>query len=152
MTLKLDELGTPTDVTTLNANSTAHGLLPKLPDDPVKFLNGIGGWATPPAAAAARRARPDAHRRRDRPAARMSTCPRPHPPRPRPTTRACSRSTVNTFTQVEMRDNAGRGVRFASDNVLIAKVTEPAGVARGQVVYIAGAQRSQRAGPARACE
>ncbi|MEW6507174.1 MAG: hypothetical protein AB1432_05455 [Bacteroidota bacterium] len=30
------------DVTLFNASSTKHGLLPKLPNDPTKFLNGIG--------------------------------------------------------------------------------------------------------------
>lgn len=45
--LGLDQLAPPTDVTTLDANSTAHGLLPKLPADAAKFLNGVGGWATP---------------------------------------------------------------------------------------------------------
>jgi len=46
---------------------------------------------------------------------------------------------VNGYTQVEMKDSIGRGVRFASDNVLIAKIIEPVGMARGQIVYIAGA-------------
>jgi hypothetical protein len=139
--LKLDELGTPTDVTTLNANSTAHGLLPKLPDDPVKFLNGIGGWATP---AGGSGGAPAAHALTH---TGGGTDPLPYVdlPEAAPTTPPADHARlfaldVNTFTQVEMRDNAGRGVRFASDNVLIAKVTEPAGVARGRVVYIAGAQ------------
>jgi len=46
---------------------------------------------------------------------------------------------VNGYTQVEMKDSAGRGARLASDNVLIAKITEPAGIVRGQIVYIQGA-------------
>lgn len=46
---------------------------------------------------------------------------------------------VNGYTQVEMKDSAGHGVRFSSDNVIIAKITEPTGIARGQGVYIAGA-------------
>lgn len=35
------------DVTTHNATSAKHGLLPKLPNDATKFVNGIGNWATP---------------------------------------------------------------------------------------------------------
>jgi hypothetical protein len=46
---------------------------------------------------------------------------------------------VNGFTLLEMRDGAAKVLRLASDNVVIGKVTEPAGIARGQVVYIAGA-------------
>jgi hypothetical protein len=46
---------------------------------------------------------------------------------------------ANGFTVVEIRDNAANAVRLASDNVVIAKVVEPAGIARGQVVYISGA-------------
>jgi hypothetical protein len=46
---------------------------------------------------------------------------------------------VNGYTQVEMKDSAGRGARLASDNILIAKITEPNGITRGKVVYIAGA-------------
>lgn len=42
--IKLDEFAAPTDVTTLNADSTKHGLLPKTPADATKFLNGA---ATP---------------------------------------------------------------------------------------------------------
>jgi hypothetical protein len=45
--IKLDELAAPTDVTTLNASIFAHGLLPKLPNDPKKFFNGAGTWETP---------------------------------------------------------------------------------------------------------
>lgn len=36
-----------TDVTTYNASITKHGLLPKLPNDETKFMNGKGMWATP---------------------------------------------------------------------------------------------------------
>jgi hypothetical protein len=45
----LDTLAVPTDITTLNASVTTHGLLPKLPAgaDTTKFLNGAGAWATP---------------------------------------------------------------------------------------------------------
>lgn len=45
--VKLDELAAPTDVTTLNASITAHGLLPKLPNNAAQYLNGVGGWAAP---------------------------------------------------------------------------------------------------------
>jgi len=44
---------------------------------------------------------------------------------------------VNGYTQVEMRDGAAKVVRFASDNILIAKVT--VAVTRGQCVYLVGA-------------
>lgn len=43
--IKLDELGMPSDNTNLNATIERHGLLPKLPNDANKFLNGIGGWS-----------------------------------------------------------------------------------------------------------
>jgi hypothetical protein len=46
--IKLDELAAPTDVTTLNVTSTAHGLSPKSPADATQFLNGA---ATPAYAA-----------------------------------------------------------------------------------------------------
>ncbi len=45
--IKLDELAAPTDVTTLNANATAHGLLPKLSNNANDFINGAGNWAVP---------------------------------------------------------------------------------------------------------
>lgn len=45
--IKLDELAAPTDITTLNASITTHGLLPKLPNNAAQYLNGVGGWATP---------------------------------------------------------------------------------------------------------
>ena len=44
--IALDTLGSPTDITTLNASTTAHGLLPKLPNDATQFLDGTGAWAT----------------------------------------------------------------------------------------------------------
>ena len=44
----LDELGTPTDVTTLDTSITAHGLAPKLPNDGNKYLSGTGAWTVPP--------------------------------------------------------------------------------------------------------
>jgi len=37
---------TLSDVTTLNASISAHGLLPKLPNDANKFINGQGSWVT----------------------------------------------------------------------------------------------------------
>lgn len=45
--VKLDELAVPTDVTTLNASTSAHGLLPKLSNVSTEYLNGQGSWATP---------------------------------------------------------------------------------------------------------
>lgn len=44
---KLDELGIPSDNTTLNASTAVHGLLKKLSNVPTQFLNGQGNWATP---------------------------------------------------------------------------------------------------------
>jgi hypothetical protein len=44
--IKLDELAAPTDVTTLNASTTAHGLLKKLSNVATEFLNGQGNFAT----------------------------------------------------------------------------------------------------------
>jgi len=44
---KLDELATPTDVTTLNASASVHGLLKKLSNSASEYLNGQGNWATP---------------------------------------------------------------------------------------------------------
>ena len=45
--IKLDELAAPTDVTTLNATTSAHGLLKKLSNVSTEFMNGQGNWATP---------------------------------------------------------------------------------------------------------
>jgi len=45
--IKLDDLGTPDDNTDLDASTSRHGLLPKLPNDSAKFLNGLGSWAIP---------------------------------------------------------------------------------------------------------
>lgn len=42
--IKLDELAAPTDVTTLNVSSTAHGLAPKHPNDATKFLSGAATY------------------------------------------------------------------------------------------------------------
>lgn len=43
----IDELGTPTDVTTLNSSITAHGLLKKLDNSATNFMNGQGNWVEP---------------------------------------------------------------------------------------------------------
>lgn len=40
-----------TDVTTANATSLLHGLLPRLSGDSAQYLNGQGNWATPAASA-----------------------------------------------------------------------------------------------------
>ncbi|NBQ67352.1 MAG: hypothetical protein EBU46_00360 [Nitrosomonadaceae bacterium] len=45
--IKLDELAAPTDVTTLNATTSAHGLLPKLAGGTSTFLRADGSWAAP---------------------------------------------------------------------------------------------------------
>jgi hypothetical protein len=45
--LALDTLGAPTDVTTLNATTSAHGLLPKLDGNAAHFLAGNGTYSTP---------------------------------------------------------------------------------------------------------
>jgi len=41
---KLDDLTAPDDNTDLNASTSAHGLLPKLPNDDDKVLDGTGSW------------------------------------------------------------------------------------------------------------
>lgn len=46
--VKLDELDTPTDVTTLDATTGAHGLLPKLGGGTDDYLRADGTWVTPP--------------------------------------------------------------------------------------------------------
>lgn len=48
--IKLDELAAPTDVTTLNASTSAHGLMQKYPNIIATFLNGAGTFTAPPAA------------------------------------------------------------------------------------------------------
>lgn len=45
----LDATAAPTDITTLNASTLAHGLLPKLSGVATNYLNGSGGWTTPAA-------------------------------------------------------------------------------------------------------
>lgn len=47
--VKLDELAAPTDVTTLNATTALHGLLPKLGGGTTNFLRADGAWAAPTA-------------------------------------------------------------------------------------------------------
>lgn len=44
---KLDDLSAPDDNTDRNASTSAHGLLPKLPNVATQFLTGTGTWATP---------------------------------------------------------------------------------------------------------
>jgi len=44
--IKLDELAAPTDVTTLDASTSAHGLMQKYPNTKQRLL-GDGTWATP---------------------------------------------------------------------------------------------------------
>ena len=46
---------------------------------------------------------------------------------------------MNGFTAVEVRDGNANVVRLASDNVLVGKVSDSAGIERGQIVYLAGA-------------
>ena len=36
-----------TDVTTANASTSKHGLLPKLPNDGTKYLDGTGAYTVP---------------------------------------------------------------------------------------------------------
>ena len=43
----LDTLAACSDITTRNASTSAHGLLPKLDNIATHFLNGQGNWATP---------------------------------------------------------------------------------------------------------
>src|SRR5207244_4374668 len=45
--IALDALGAPTDITTLNASTTAHGLLRKLDNTATHYLDGTGVWSTP---------------------------------------------------------------------------------------------------------
>lgn len=49
----LDAVAAPTDITTLNASTSAHGLLPKLSNVVTEFLNGQGGWTVPSATVSA---------------------------------------------------------------------------------------------------
>jgi microcystin-dependent protein len=45
--IKLDELAAPTDIVTLNASTSAHGLLKKLDNNANHVMNGQGNWVTP---------------------------------------------------------------------------------------------------------
>lgn len=49
-TQALDTFGATTDITTRNASTTAHGLLPKLDNTATHYLDGTGAWTTPAAA------------------------------------------------------------------------------------------------------
>lgn len=49
--LLLDELGASTDVTTLNASTSAHGLMQKYPGGTTNFLRADGIFAVPPGGA-----------------------------------------------------------------------------------------------------
>jgi hypothetical protein len=46
--IKLDELAAPTDITTLNATTSAHGLMQKYPGGTTTFLRADGSFAAPP--------------------------------------------------------------------------------------------------------
>jgi hypothetical protein len=46
--LKLDDLASPDDNTDLNVSITAHGLVPKAPNDIEQWLRGDGSWSTIP--------------------------------------------------------------------------------------------------------
>lgn len=45
--IKLDALAAPDDVTTRNATTSAHGLLPKLSGVSTQYLSGTGAWSSP---------------------------------------------------------------------------------------------------------
>jgi len=45
--IALDTLGATTDITTLNASSSAHGLLPKLSGTATSYLDGTGAYSIP---------------------------------------------------------------------------------------------------------
>ena len=45
--IKLDDLAAPDDNTDLDVSTSAHGLMPKLPNIAGQFLNGKGSWAVP---------------------------------------------------------------------------------------------------------
>lgn len=45
-TVKLDDLQSPDDNTDLNVSTSAHGLMPKLPNLAAQFINGQGSWKT----------------------------------------------------------------------------------------------------------
>lgn len=45
--IALDTLAVPTDITTLNADTTAHGLLKKLDNIATHYIDGTGNWSVP---------------------------------------------------------------------------------------------------------
>lgn len=45
--IALDTLGAPTDITTLNSSTSAHGLLKKLSNSALEFMDGTGAWRKP---------------------------------------------------------------------------------------------------------
>lgn len=51
--IALDTLAAPTDIATLNASASAHGLLRKLSGTATQYLDGSGAWSTPAAGAPA---------------------------------------------------------------------------------------------------
>ena len=46
-TVALDELAAPSDSTSLNSSTDAHGLLLKLDGTATNYLNGTGAWSVP---------------------------------------------------------------------------------------------------------
>lgn len=47
--IPIDTLGSPSDISTLNASTAAHGLLRKLDNDATHYLDGTGAWSEPAA-------------------------------------------------------------------------------------------------------
>lgn len=45
--IAIDTLGAPSDITTLNASTSAHGLLKKLDNSASHFMDGQGNWSVP---------------------------------------------------------------------------------------------------------
>lgn len=45
--IKLDDLASPDDNTDLDVSTSAHGLVPKAPNDATKYLDGTGAWSVP---------------------------------------------------------------------------------------------------------
>jgi hypothetical protein len=43
----IDATAAATDITTRNASTTAHGLLPKLDNNAAHYMDGTGAWSTP---------------------------------------------------------------------------------------------------------
>jgi hypothetical protein len=46
-TQAVDTFGAPSDITTHNASTSAHGFVPKLPNDATKYFDGVGGFTVP---------------------------------------------------------------------------------------------------------